>query len=301
MNLRIAGIALSLLLLGLGIGHMLTADQNRAPELDRAEPDEALLARGAMVVAIAGCRSCHTGEHDGAPAFAGGRAIKTPFGNIYSPNITPDSATGIGDWSVNDLSNALRLGLSPSGQHYFPAFPYTSYAGMTDGDVQAVFAFLQSIKTEAATNEDSDLWPPFSWRYLQRYWKWLYFVPSVPGAKEAELERGTYLVEVLGHCGECHTPRDLLGGLLNGQRMAGSRASGSLAPNITPHMAEGLGQWSEAGWTFFLKSGFKPDFDNVQGKMAVVIREGTAQLSDADRALMAVYLRSLAERPSYDK
>lgn len=296
MNLKAFAILAALVLVAMGIGHFITRVEESPPEFSSALLANASSERGEYVVAVAGCKTCHTQEDPGAQPYAGGRPIETPFGSIFSPNITPDLETGIGAWSLTDFEQALRQGISPSGRHYFPAFPYTSYAGMSDGDVADAYAFLQAQTAVVAPNSGNALWPPFSWRYLQRYWKYLYFSEPEPA-----LGRGAYLVEALAHCGECHTPRSWIGGSLKDFAMSGSRGAGSLAPNLTSHREQGLGKWSEGSWAFFLKTGFKPDFDDVQGPMAEVIEHSTSQMTDEDRIAIAVYFRSLPPRTSYEK
>src|SRR5690606_10236135 len=254
--------------------------------------------RGAYLTAAGGCYGCHTDVKNGGQPFAGGRAIESPFGTFYSPNITGDTETGIGGWSDTDFLRALKEGISPAGHYLFPAFPYTSYTKMTDADALAIKAYLMSLPPVAAENRRHDLPAPFSWRWLQWGWRLLFFDagPFQPpaGASEA-VARGGYLVDALAHCGECHTPRNMLGGLKRDRYLAGTAdgPDGERVPNITPDQASGLGSWSEADIVTLLREGMKPDFDNVQGSMAEAIEHGLAKLTDEDLAAIATYLKSI--------
>lgn len=251
---------------------------------------------GAYLAAAAGCAGCHTAR--GGVPYAGGRPLETPFGTFYTPNITPDADHGIGEWSDDEFVRALWHGQGPDSAYLFPAFPYTSYTGMTRADVLAIKAFLFSLPPAAVADRPHDLAAPFGYRPLQAVWRLLFFrdrrvVPraSVP----ADINRGAYLVRALGHCGECHTPRNAFGGTLVGLALAGTTEGpeGEKVPNITPDMETGIGSWTEDDLVELLASGTKPDFDNVQGSMAEVVERGTSQLSDADRHAIARYLLSL--------
>ncbi|GLQ07069.1 c-type cytochrome [Sneathiella chinensis] len=253
---------------------------------------------GRYLTAAAGCQSCHTDPATKDAPFAGGRAMKTPFGVFYTPNITPDSEQGIGGWSRDDFIRAVKTGVSPEGQHYFPAFPYTSYTRMTDEDAGKIFAYLQSLPANDRPNRDHEIAAPFSWRFLQAGWKLLFFdeggddqaLPTDP-----VLARGAYLTNALGHCGECHTPRNGLGGIDDSLFMAGAigGGEGELVPNITPDPATGIGDWTKGDLASFLETGMKPNFDDVQGTMGDVITYSTSHLSLEDREAMAAYLLSL--------
>lgn len=262
----------------------------------RAESADAV-ARGAYLVHAGGCIACHTAP--GGAQFAGGRAMKTPFGTFYTPNITADVETGIGAWSDADFLRALREGVSPRGEHYYPVFPFTSYTRATAEDLLAIKTYLFSLPPIANPRKDHDIGFPFSIRALQAGWKLLFFRPGEfqPRASvSAQVNRGAYLVQALGHCGECHTPRNPAGGALVGLAFAGTLdgPDGEVVPNITPDPVTGIGAWSVDEIAELLSTGTKPDFDNVQGSMAEVVDDGTGHLSDEDRAAMAAYLASLA-------
>ena len=255
-------------------------------------------ARGAYVAKAAGCVSCHTDFKAGRPAYAGGRAIKTPFGTFYSPNITPHIETGIGAWSDADFVRALRDGVSPSGQHYFPVFPYPAYTRLTDTDILDLKAFLFSLEPVDFRAPKHDVRFPFRVRFGQFFWKQLYFDrgPEQPDPSQSDAwSRGRYLVRAAAHCGECHTPRTALGGLREDMFLAGTPdgPEGERSPNITPDGATGIGTWSQSDIVNLLQTGFKPDFDNVQGSMEEAIEHGLKDLTVADLEAIATYLKSI--------
>lgn len=279
---------------GMALG--LLAAAALAPVAVRA--DDAVIERGRYLIAAGGCNACHTDTKSKGEPLAGGPAIKTPFGTFYGPNITPDPTYGIGRWSDADFVRALRQGIGPDGRHFFPAFPYTSFTNITDADLLALKAYIFAQKPVAKPSRPNYLPFPFNWRFLQTFWRWLYFTegPFRPDpAKSPEWNRGAYLVEALGHCGECHTPRTRLGGLEPERAMAGAynAPENALVPNITPDPETGIGKWSEDDIVTALKMGMLPDGDFVGSLMTEVVNGGTSKLSDADVKAMAVYLRSL--------
>lgn len=265
--------------------------------------DEAV-QRGLYLLNAAGCVSCHTVENSGTEGFlAGGRELDTPFGTFYTPNITPDKETGIGNWDDADFVRALRYGFSPAGEHYYPAFPYTSYAGMTRQDMLDLKAYLFTVPAINKPNKPHELVWYASWREPLRGWKWLNhstagFQPD-PEQTE-EWNRGAYLVNHLGHCGECHTPRGWTGAVDFDYHLAGNPdgPEGDVVPNITPDRETGLGKWSESDIDTFLEMGMLPDGDFVGASMTDVIDENTARLTPEDRQAIAVYLKSLAPLPA---
>jgi mono/diheme cytochrome c family protein len=267
-----------------------------------AAPEPEDVARGKYVLHAAGCIACHTDEKGGGPALAGGRALKTPFGTFYTPNITPDTDTGLGGWAEEDFLRALGEGRDPQGRSYYPAFPYPSYRGMTEGDMNDLWAYLRSLPPVRRANRPHDLDFPFSLRFLAGVWQWFYFEPG-PFEANADQDdawnRGAYLVRQLAHCGECHSPRGWLGAVDGGRELAGNPEGpeGKKVPNVTPHEKDGIGGWSQVDVTFFLKTGILPDGDVAGGAMEDVIRDGTSRLSDDDRAAIATYLRSLPPLP----
>lgn len=260
------------------------------------------VVRGERVFFQTGGCSCHTnypGEGDEAPLLAGGRAMETPFGVFYSTNITSDSETGIGNWTPADFVRAMQDGVSPEGEHYFPTFPYPSFTGLSDQDLLDLEAYLRSLPAVQRENRPPDAPFPFSWRATVAGWKLLNFEPGrlEPVAGESEAwNLGRYLVNAAAHCGECHTPRTLTGGLDRSLWMAGSKdgPEGELAPNITPDEATGIGRWSTRDLVWYLQMGMKPDGDDTQGLMSEVIEHGYANLPASDLEAIAIYLKSLS-------
>ncbi len=259
--------------------------------------DQGAAARGAYLFAAADCTSCHTdAKNHGAP-LAGGRALATPFGTFYAPNITPDATTGIGDWSLADFTRALHEGKGRDGEYLFPVFPYTSFTFMADQDIADIYAFLMTQKPVAQRAKRHEVKFPFEYRQLLWFWRTLYFSPGplAPVAgKDAEWNRGRYLAEAVVHCEECHTPRNFLGGLDQGHAFAGNPdgPDQQKAPDITPDPETGIGKWSLDDIIGVLKNGITPDGDSVGSGMADVV-EGTGKLTDADRHAIAVYIKSL--------
>jgi mono/diheme cytochrome c family protein len=258
-----------------------------------AVADEDASGRGEYLVRAGGCFSCHTAA--GGQPLAGGRALATPFGTFYSPNITPDPDTGIGRWTDAQFLRALREGVRPDGANYFPVFPYPSFTGITDGDALAIKAYLFSVPPVRQQNRAHDIGFPFSWRFLQTGWKLLFFTPGpfqpVPERSTA-YNRGAYLATALAHCGECHTPRNILGAMRSSLRLAGTPdgPDGQLVPNITPDPGTGIGKWEKADVVELLKTGTTPEQSKVKGAMRETIQDGLKYLSDADLEAIADYL-----------
>ncbi|MBT7759533.1 MAG: cytochrome c, partial [Rhodospirillaceae bacterium] len=208
-----------------------------------------IVSRGGYLVRAAGCVGCHTDVKGGGPALAGGRALKTPFGVFYSPNITPHPEMGIGVWSDADFLAALGHGIRPDGSNYFPVFPYPSYAAMRAEDVLAIKAYLFAQAPVARPNREHEVQAPFSWRWTVRAWKWLFFRPTPwqdRADRDAQWNRGAYLVHAVAHCGECHTPRNAFGAMQPSRFLAGTTEGpdGDLVANITPDPKTGIGEWS---------------------------------------------------------
>ena len=262
------------------------------------EPPASPVERGAYIVRAAGCIACHTDKKGGGKELAGGRALATPYGTFYTPNITPDPDTGIGKWSDDDFIRALTEGVSPAGDHYYPAFPYTSFARMTRADMLDLKAFLFAQAPVSRPNTPHDLIFPFSLRIANWPWKVLFFsnraLEPDPNASP-EVNRGRYLVDALGHCSECHTPRNLLGAVDNEDYLSGTRngPEGALVPNITPDAETGIGKWSVKDIVFLLRTGFRPDGNDLQGGMREAIDDGLKYLTQADLESIAAYLKSI--------
>jgi mono/diheme cytochrome c family protein len=246
-----------------------------------------------------GCSSCHAVPEKDPQKYdpmrlAGGLGLKSPFGTFYVPNISPHRTDGIGAWTEAEFVTAMTKGTAPDGRHYFPAFPYTSYQRMAYGDLRDLFAFLKTLPPVAGKVRDHDVPFPFNIRRSLGGWKLLFLdgEPFRPDAgKSAAWNRGAYLVNGPGHCAECHSPRNLLGGIVSGQRFAGgpNPEGEGWVPNITPHR---LKDWSAEDIAYLLETGQTPDGDSAGAQMAAVVRN-TGKLAAADRAAMATYLKSL--------
>jgi mono/diheme cytochrome c family protein len=263
-----------------------------------AATDEDAAARGQYLVRAGGCVSCHTAS--GGQPFAGGRALATPFGTFYSPNITPDPETGIGRWTDAQFLRAFREGVRPDGANYFPVFPYPSFTRITDSDALAIKAYLFSRSPVQRQNRPHDVSFPFSWRFLQTGWKLLFFTkgPFQPSPERGAIYNpGACIVTALAHCGECHTPRNLLGAVRPSMQLAGTRdgPDGQLVPNITPDPATGVGKWEREDIIELLRTGNTPEQNKVKGAMREAIADGLKYLSDDDLAAIADYL--LAQPP----
>lgn len=261
----------------------------RGPDAAASGPGSA--ERGAYLVQAAGCISCHLAE-DSAPALAGGIELHSPFGTFVVPNITPDPDTGIGGWTAEQLVDAMRLGRDPAGGTYFPAFPYRSYRGMSESDARDIAAWLLAQPPVShAPGEHRLTFPTWLGRLVMPGWNRLanLLEPELAVPADPIIARGAYLARNLGHCGECHTPRNRLGMPDLAQEFAGAPVVDGEASAITSRDLEG---WSEEDFAFFLFLGLKPDEEYVGGEMEPVIEYNTSHLSAEDRlALAAFFLR----------
>jgi mono/diheme cytochrome c family protein len=254
------------------------------------------IKNGEIIFNAGGCSSCHAVPNQpDRMRLGGGLAIPSPFGTFYAPNISQDPTDGIGRWSEADFVNAVMRGISPEGEHYFPAFPYTSYSHATVQDVRDLFAYLKTLPAVAGKVRDHDLPFPFNIRRNVGVWKWLFFdgrLLTPDQARSPSWNRGAYLVNSFGHCAECHSPRNFLGGIIASQRFAGGPdlEGKGWVPNITQ---KGLSDWSDKDIAYFLESGQTPDGDSAGGLMAAVIKN-TSQLPASDRAAIAEYIKQLA-------
>lgn len=255
---------------------------------------------GERIFWAGGCASCHATPVDGKRArggdkllLGGGTALESPYGTFHVPNISPH-ADGIGGWTTLDFVNAMLRGVAPDGSHYYPSFPYASYTKMRTEDVIDLKAFIDTLPAVAGTALGHELGIPWNIRRGIGIWKRLYLdAAPVIEVTDPEVERGRYLVEGPGHCGECHTPRDILGGLIEARWLSGApnpEGKGRV-PNITPG-ASGVGGWSAADIEYYLETGFTPEFDTVGGPM-VAVQENMAELTKQDRAAIAAYLKAL--------
>jgi len=250
--------------------------------------------RGEYLAKAGGCLGCHTEEKEGAAPYAGGRALKTPFGTFFGPNVTPHPQAGIGRWSEADFVRAMREGRRPDGANYFPAFPYTSFTLIVDADLRDLWAYLRTLKPSTRPSQEHELGFLYRWRFLVGIWKWLFFKPgpyAPDPAKSAVLNRGAYLVQALGHCGECHTPRNFLGATKKDRYLAGDK---DIAPNLTPTR---LGKKGDGELKEFLRTAMTPEGDVAAESMAEVVKNTTGQLTPQDLDALVAYLRSLPPLP----
>ncbi len=263
-----------------------------ASELAGLSPD---VARGEWVFNAGGCSSCHAApgaEGEAKLVLSGGRKFASPFGTFLAPNISPHTEEGIGGWSAEDLANAMIHGTSPEGKHYFPAFPYTSYAKAELGDIVSLHAYIQTLPVSDIPSPAHEVGFPFNIRRSLGGWKFLFLKDDwvVTENLSEAATHGRYLAEALSHCGECHTPRNPLGGL-----QLGGWFTGAANPNgegRIPAISSDKLLWSEAEIAEYLKSGFTPDFDTAGGHMTDVV-ENTSKLTDEDRAAIAAYVKAV--------
>ncbi|HZP68433.1 MAG TPA: cytochrome c [Pseudolabrys sp.] len=253
------------------------------------------LANGRTMFLIGGCSSCHAvPKQDDATRLGGGLALPTAFGTFYVPNISSDAKDGIGNWTENQFIAAMRYGVSPSGQHLYPAFPYTSYHLMRTEDLRDLFAYLKTLPAISGAVRDHALMFPFSIRRTIGLWKLLFFDDSqfrTDPSQSAQWNRGAYLVNGPGHCAECHSPRNLLGAVISGRRFTGGQSPTGQGgvPDITQAK---LHAWKVEDFAEVLDTGMTPDADRVGGAMVEIVAN-TRHLGTADREAIAVYLKSL--------
>ncbi len=278
-------------------GHNVTLTAYRGPspvgvpaELGSAD----LVTRGKYLTQAADCEVCHTTE--GGQPFAGGRAFATPFGVLYSPNITADRETGIGGWTDEDFIRAVHAGVAKDGERLYPAFPYESYTLLADDDVRAIKAYLFSLPVAHAALPPNSLKFPFNQRWLMGIWSAIYnpdqrFRPLED--RSPEWNRGAYLVEGLGHCGDCHTPRNLAQALDNRHKFEGTVIGGWRAYNITPDLVSGVGAWSDEELIEYLRDGHARKHGSAGGPMAEVADVSLSNLAASDLRAMVAYLRSI--------
>ena len=254
------------------------------------------LENGKTMFHAGGCASCHaTPKQEDKTRLGGGRALKSPFGTFFVPNISPDRDDGIGGWSEANFVTAMWKGTSPTGFHYYPAFPYTSYQHMRMDDVRDLFAYLKTLPPVQGKARDHELPAYLRIRRLLGGWKFLFLdgQPFQPDpAQSAQWNRGAYLVNGPGHCAECHSPRNLLGAIIESQRFAGGpdpEGGDGWVPNITQ---AGIGDYSQRDIERILESGDMPDGDSVGGAMTAVV-DNTSKLAPEDRAAIAAYVKSL--------
>ncbi len=263
-----------------------------------AAADATAVQRGEYIFNTAGCAGCHTDLKNKGPLLAGGRPLDTPFGRFFGPNISPDLENGIGGWSDEQFVTALKTGISPTGKPYYPAFPFTSFSKAKRQDLLDLKAYIFSLPPIAQPSRAHELRFPFSWRPMLWAWRFLNFKPvdiTDDPKLDPQQNRGRYLVQALGHCSECHTPRNALGASKSNRLMAGTLngPDGKSVPNISPHQETGIGSWAIDDITTLLKTGLTPEFDSVGASMGEVVEQGTSRMLDKDLRAIAAYLFSL--------
>jgi mono/diheme cytochrome c family protein len=259
----------------------------------QAQPSAETVARGKALTEAADCGSCHTA--DPSKPFAGGKRIDTPFGAIYSPNLTPDRDTGIGAWSDGEFHRALRYGVAPDGSRYYPAFPYPNFTKMIRDDLLAIRAYLATLPPVHNRPPPPELRWPLNYRVVMRLWNFLFFRPGIfePNQqKSAEWNRGGYLVTGAAHCGGCHTPKNMFGADRRGRAFGGGLVQGWFAPRLDNAERSGLKSWSVGDIVEYLQSG-RNGKSHADGLMAEVVVSSTSKMSDADIHAIAVYLKDL--------
>jgi mono/diheme cytochrome c family protein len=270
-----------------------------APAGPFGAPGADAVARGAYLARAGDCVSCHTAA--GAAPFAGGYRVETPFGTLLAPNITPDPDTGIGRWSADDFWRAMHHGVNRRGQDMYPAMPYDFYTRVSREDSDAIFAWLRTLAPVRNAVDVNQLRFPFSQRWTMAAWRELYFTNGFfkpEAARSGQWNRGAYLVEGLGHCSACHSPRNALGGIERDRAYTGATIDGWFALNLTSNLHTGLGAWSADEIAAYLKTGAAAGRSTALGPMALVVRNSTSHLSDADLMAMAVYLKDLPANSS---
>ncbi|MGB3539648.1 MAG: cytochrome c [Mesorhizobium sp.] len=301
---KLSAAALAVIAAVGAVGWVMSAPEKLDPQT-LAQLGTGDATRGERIFNAGGCASCHArpkAEDDARLELAGGMELQTPFGTFVPPNISQDKKDGIGAWSVEDFANAMMMGVSPSGENLYPAFPYTSYARMKLSDIGDLYAFLKTLPAVAGKAAPNDLRFPFNVRRGIGLWKRLYLnrkpVVAFPEGTPEQVLAGRYLVEGPGHCGECHTPRDFAGGARKAQWLAGAVAAEGkgIVPNITSGEG-GIADWLEEDIANYLETGFTPDFDSVGGAM-VDVQANTAKLTQEDREAIAAYLKAIPPRPN---
>jgi mono/diheme cytochrome c family protein len=260
----------------------------------RADGASDLIAKGKYLTDAADCAACHTAP--GGTQFAGGRAFTLPFGTLYSPNITPDKETGTGLYSDDEWVAALHDGIARDGTHLYPAMPYPSYSKMSRADALAIKAYIFSLAAVHSTPPENNMHFPFSQRWLMVFWNPINNPGAElkpDGAKSPEWNRGAYLVEALGHCEECHTPRNFMQGLKDSKAFAGTEQQGWLAYNLTGDKNTGLGNWSESQLAQYLSTGHADGHGPASGPMAEAVEFSLRHLTPEDIHAMVVYLRDI--------
>jgi mono/diheme cytochrome c family protein len=293
MGLLVVIVAVAYVILNRG-----DASPGTAPVIAGAPASGSLLARGEYLTKAADCVACHTVPESGKP-FAGGVPFKLPFGTIYSSNITADPEQGIGEWSDEDFVRAVREGVRKDGEHLYPAFPYTSYTQLSRDDVLAIKAYLFSLPKMDERNHRNDLAFPFNQRWAMGFWNAVFFKNqrfAPDPSKSPEWNSGAYLATALGHCAECHTPRNLGYGLEHGEELAGAELQGWRAYNITADTKYGIGSWSDADIAQYVTTGHVDGHASASGPMGEAVAHSLQFLNPQDVSSLVTYLRTVPAR-----
>jgi mono/diheme cytochrome c family protein len=264
-----------------------------------------LVAEGRYLFQIASCGSCHTDKPNDGAYLAGGRRFATPFGTFNSPNISPHPIDGIGGWTLPQFAHAVRDGIGPDGGHFYPVFPYTSFTGLRDEDVAALYAYTMQLPPEPGPNRPHELSWPMRFRLVNWLWKLLFFEPGPyrdDPRQSASWNRGAYIVTSIAHCGECHTPRNALGATDKARALAGTAEGpgGEAVPNITQDLHTGIGKWSRSKLAYYLVTGELGEdaYTSAGGAMAEVIEDGLTHLREEDLDAIVDYLLTVPARRS---
>lgn len=299
---KLFGGVVALAAIGAGAFLWITAPQRQPASVwaNAGQPD---LANGETLFWAGGCASCHAAPDasgDALKVLSGGAPLHSPFGTFHAPNISPDKTAGIGGWTLAEFGDAMTRGTGKNGEHLYPSFPYTSYVRMGAKDINDLFGYLATLPASNNVAPQHDLPFPFNIRLSLGGWKFLYFDQGKPkvelASTDAKLARGQFLVEGPGHCGECHTPRDALGGMKPDHWLAGGpnpEGEGTV-PDITPG-GEKFAAWSETDIASYLETGFTPEYDSVGGAM-VKVQQNMARLTAEDREAIAAYLKAIPSR-----
>ncbi|MEP1169759.1 MAG: cytochrome C [Alphaproteobacteria bacterium] len=291
--MKIALAALAIVVLAtISLGALITMPAGLDPiQIEATAPN---VKRGAYLARVAGCVACHTDASGGGAPFAGGVALESKFGTFYSPNITQDTQSGIGDWSLEDFARALRHGISPAGTPYYPAFPYAFYASLNDRDVSDLWAALRTVPANATPSRDHDVGFPFSLRSGLRVWRAVFDAPPVvetDPSRSAAWNRGRFIADGLAHCGACHTPRNLAGAPMLERAYTGDPAmlDGGSSPPIDAATLRANG-WTREALITALRTGIAPDGDVLGGSMKEVVSDGTSYLLPLHLEDLATFL-----------
>jgi mono/diheme cytochrome c family protein len=298
---RLSIVIAALLVIGAALGLFLNrtdASEGQAPVLAGAPVDAAVLVRGEYLTKAADCIACHTVAGKGQP-FAGGVPFVLPFGTIYSSNITADPDTGIGRWTDDEFVRAVHNGVRSDGKRLYPAFPYTSYTQLSRSDVLAIKAYIFNLPKVSQPNKEADLGFPFNQRWAMWFWNAAFFKSErfvADPARPAEWNQGAYLATALGHCAECHTPRNMAFAMDKGNDLAGETLQGWRAWNITSDPKSGVGAWSDTELASYLATGHADGRGSAGGPMGEAVDHSLQYLAPQDIAALVSYLRSVPPR-----